>query len=197
MGTDELGRDTLARIIHGAQVSLQVGVISVGIAFVLGVTLGLLAGFFGGRLDSMLMRFVDLMFALPGLVLAIVIAGLLGPNRRNAMIAIGIVITPAFARVVRGSVLEVMGFPFVESARALGASHRRIMVRHVLPEHRRAADRARHRLPVDRDPQRGGAQLPRPRHAATGGVVGRDAQQRPLATSMPTRGSRSSPGSRS
>ena len=133
MGTDELGRDTLARIIHGAQVSLQVGAISVGIAFVLGVSLGLLSGFFGGKVDSLLMRFVDMMFALPGLVLAIVIAGLLGPNRRNAMIAIGIVITPAFARVVRGSVLEVMGFPFVESARALGASHKRIMVRNVLP----------------------------------------------------------------
>ena len=133
MGTDELGRDTLARIIHGAQVSLQVGVISVGIAFVLGVTLGLLAGFFGGWLDSILMRFVDLMFALPGLVLAIVIAGLLGPNRRNAMIAIGIVIAPAFARVVRGAVLEVMGFPFVESSRALGASHGRVMARHVFP----------------------------------------------------------------
>ena len=133
MGTDELGRDTLARIIHGAQVSLQVGLISVSIAFVLGVTLGLFAGFFGGWLDSVLMRFVDLMFALPGLVLAIVIAGLLGPNRRNAMIAIGIVIAPAFARVVRGAVLEVMGFPFVESSRALGASHGRIMVRHVFP----------------------------------------------------------------
>ena len=133
MGTDELGRDTFARIIHGSQVSLQVGIISVTIAFVLGVTLGLLAGFFGGWLDSLLMRFVDLMFALPGLVLAIVIAGMLGPNRRNAMIAIGIVIAPAFARVVRGAVLEVMGFPFVESARALGSSHRRVMARHVFP----------------------------------------------------------------
>jgi peptide/nickel transport system permease protein len=133
MGTDELGRDVLARIIHGSQVSLQVGIISVTIAFVIGVTLGLLAGFFGGWLDSFLMRFVDLMFALPGLVLAIVIAGMLGPNRRNAMIAIGIVIAPAFARVVRGAVLEVMGFPFVESARALGSSHRRVMARHVFP----------------------------------------------------------------
>jgi peptide/nickel transport system permease protein len=133
MGTDELGRDVLARIIHGSQVSLQVGIISVTIAFVIGVTLGLLAGFFGGWLDSFLMRFVDLMFALPGLVLAIVIAGMLGPNRRNAMIAIGIVIAPAFARVVRGAVLEVMGYPFVESARALGSSHRRVMARHVFP----------------------------------------------------------------
>jgi peptide/nickel transport system permease protein len=133
LGTDELGRDTLARIIHGAQVSLQVGLISVSIALVLGLSIGLASGFFGGKVDGFLMRIVDLMFALPGLVLAIVIAGLLGPNRRNAMIAIGIIITPAFARVVRGAVLEVMGFPFVESARALGSSHRRIMARHVIP----------------------------------------------------------------
>ncbi len=133
MGTDELGRDTLARIIHGSQVSLQVGAIAVSIALVLGLALGLLSGFYGGWLDAVLMRFVDLMFALPGLVLAIVIAGLLGPNRRNAMIAIGIVIAPAFARVVRGAVLEVMGYPFVESSRALGASHFRIMARHVMP----------------------------------------------------------------
>ncbi len=133
MGTDELGRDTMARIIHGAQVSLQVGAISVSIAFAAGVLLGLLAGFYGGLVDAVLMRLVDMMFALPGLVLAIVIAGLLGPNRRNAMIAIGIVITPAFARVVRGAVLEVMGFPFVESARALGSSHMRIMFRNVIP----------------------------------------------------------------
>jgi len=133
MGTDELGRDTLARIIHGAQVSLQVGIIAVSIAFVGGVLFGLLAGYYKGLLDGFLMRIVDVMFALPGIILAIVIAGLLGPNRRNAMIAIGIVILPAFARVVRGAVLEVMGFPFTESARALGASGRWIMWKHVIP----------------------------------------------------------------
>jgi len=133
MGTDELGRDELARIIHGAQVSLQVGIIAVGIALVAGTLLGLIAGYYRGWVDSALMRLVDLMFALPGLVLAIVIAGLLGPSRRNAMIAIGIVITPAFARVVRGAVLEVMGFPYIESTRALGASGRRVMTRHLLP----------------------------------------------------------------
>ncbi len=133
LGTDELGRDTLARIIHGAQVSLQVGLIAVGIALVAGTLLGLLAGFYKGIVDSLLMRIVDVMFALPGLVLAIVIAGLLGPSRRNAMIAIGIVITPAFARVVRGAVLEVMGYPFIESARALGSSNLRIMLRHLIP----------------------------------------------------------------
>jgi len=132
-GTDELGRDTLARIIHGAQVSLQVGLVAVGIALVAGTVIGLLAGYYKGIVDALLMRVVDIMFALPGLVLAVVIAGLLGPTRRNAMIAIGIVITPAFARVVRGAVLEVMGYPFIESARALGSSGLRVMIRHLLP----------------------------------------------------------------
>jgi len=133
MGTDEIGRDTLARVIHGAQVSLVVGAISVSIAFVGGVVFGLLAGYYKGTLDTVLMRLVDIMFSLPGIILAIVIAGLLGPSRRNAMIAIGIVILPAFARVVRGAVLEVMGYPYVESARALGASGRRVMLRHLMP----------------------------------------------------------------
>jgi peptide/nickel transport system permease protein len=132
-GTDDLGRDTLARIIHGAQVSLQVGLVAIAIALVFGTLIGLLSGYFGGILDLLLMRVVDILFAFPGLVLAIVIAGLLGANRRNAMIAIGIIIVPAFARVVRAAVLEVLGFPFIESARALGGGHLRIMIRHVLP----------------------------------------------------------------
>ena len=132
-GTDDLGRDTLARIIHGAQVSLEVGLVAITIALVAGTLIGLLAGYFGGIVDLLLMRLIDILFAFPGIVLAIVIAGLLGANRRNAMIAIGIVIVPAFARVVRATVLEVMGFPFIESARALGGGHLRIMVRHVLP----------------------------------------------------------------
>jgi peptide/nickel transport system permease protein len=133
MGTDDLGRDTLARIIHGAQVSLQVGAVAITIALVAGTIIGLLAGYYRGILDLLLMRLVDVLFAFPGLVLAIVIAGLLGANRRNAMIAIGVIIVPAFARVVRAAVLEVMGFPFIESARALGGGHLRIMMRHVLP----------------------------------------------------------------
>jgi peptide/nickel transport system permease protein len=132
-GTDDLGRDTLARIIHGARVSLEVGALSIGIALVVGTLIGLLAGYYGSVVDLGLMRVVDVMFAFPGLVLAIVIAGLLGANRRNAIIAIGIVIIPAFARVVRAAVLEVMGFPFIESARSLGAGSIRIMLRHLLP----------------------------------------------------------------
>lgn len=132
-GTDEIGRDTLARIIHGAQVSLQVGATATAIALIAGTFLGMLAGYYKGIVDLLVSRIIDLVFAFPGLVLAIVIAGLLGPTRRNAMIAIGIIITAPFARVVRAAVLEVMGFPFIESSRALGASDVRVIFRHVLP----------------------------------------------------------------
>jgi peptide/nickel transport system permease protein len=133
MGTDELGRDQLSRIIYGARVSLQVGAVAVVLALVAGVLVGVLAGFYRGWLDDWLMRLVDIVFAFPGLVLAIVIAGLLGPSRTNAMIAIGIVYAPAFARVIRGSVLSVMAESYVEAARVVGASDTRIMLRHLLP----------------------------------------------------------------
>jgi peptide/nickel transport system permease protein len=133
LGTDELGRDEMSRIIHGAQVSLQVGMISVIIALAFGTITGVTAGFYGRTVDAVLMRGVDIMFAFPGLVLAIVIAGLLGPSRTNAMIAIGIVYAPAFARVVRGSTLSVLSLPYVEAARSLGLSDLRIVVRHLLP----------------------------------------------------------------
>ncbi|MDQ3467363.1 MAG: ABC transporter permease [Chloroflexota bacterium] len=133
MGTDELGRDTFSRIVFGSRVSLQVGIIAVLIALVIGALLGIVAGFFGGRLDSWLMRGVDILFAFPGLVLAIVIAGLLGASRTNAMIAIGVVYAPAFARVIRGSVLSVMNEPYVEAGRVAGATNGRLVRQHVLP----------------------------------------------------------------
>jgi peptide/nickel transport system permease protein len=133
MGTDEIGRDTLARVIHGAEVSLQAGTTAITIAFVFGTLIGLVSGYYGGWTDLGLMRLVDLMFAFPGLVLAFLIVGLIGTTRTNAMIAIGIIITPAFGRVVRAAVLEVMGQPFMESARGLGAGDIRVMLRHVLP----------------------------------------------------------------
>ena len=133
LGTDELGRDTLSRVIYGAQVSFQVSIIAVLVALVAGGLLGLVSGFYGGWFDSVAMRLVDILFAFPGLVLAIVIAGLLGPSRNNAMLAIGISYSPAFARVVRGSVLSVLNEPYVESGRVIGASNRRIIFRTIAP----------------------------------------------------------------
>ena len=109
------------------------GGLAVLIGLVLGSFIGVLAGFYGGRLDDWLMRGVDIMFAFPGLILAIVISGLLGPSRTNAMLAIGIVFTPAFARVVRGSVLAVMQEGYVEAARVTGLADRRMIVRYILP----------------------------------------------------------------
>jgi peptide/nickel transport system permease protein len=133
MGTDELGRDTFSRIVFGARVSLQVGIISVFIALLIGAVLGIAAGFLQGRTDAWLMRGVDIMFAFPGLVLAIVIAGLLGASRTNAMIAIGLVYAPAFARVIRGSVLSVMSEPYVEAGRVVGSTNGRLVRQYVVP----------------------------------------------------------------
>jgi peptide/nickel transport system permease protein len=133
MGTDELGRDTFSRIVFGARVSLQVGIVAVFIALLVGAVFGIMAGFFQGRIDAWLMRGVDIMFAFPGLVLAIVIAGLLGASRTNAMIAIGLVYAPAFARVIRGSVLTVMSEPYVEAGRVIGATNGRLVGQYVVP----------------------------------------------------------------
>ena len=132
-GTDELGRDTFSRVVYGARVSLEVGIIAVFVALVVGGFLGIVSGFFGGILDNIIMRLVDIMFAFPGLILAIVIAGLLGPSSRNAMIAIGVIYAPAFARVIRGSVLSVQNELYIEAAQVSGATNVRLISQHVLP----------------------------------------------------------------
>ena len=133
MGTDELGRDVLARVIWGARASLEAGVLSVAISLALGVPLGLLAGYAGGWTDSLISRFTDALLACPFLILAIALAAFLGPSLLNAMIAIGVAATPIFVRLTRGQVLAVKTEDFVEAARAVGNPHRRILLRHILP----------------------------------------------------------------
>jgi peptide/nickel transport system permease protein len=133
MGTDEFGRDVLSRIIWGAQASLLAGATAASIALVVGLALGMLAAYYGGRTDNLIMRIMDIVLAFPYILLAIAVVAILGPGLRNAMIAIGIVYVPHYARVVRGAVLAVRAREYVEAARALGAPDTRVMWQHVLP----------------------------------------------------------------
>ncbi len=132
-GTDDFGRDVFSRVLIGASTSLKVGAVAVGISLVLGTLIGLVSGYRGGWIDSLLMRSMDILFSFPVVLLAIAIVAVLGPSLTNAMIAIGIVFTPIFARVVRGSVLSVREEVYIRAVRSLGASDLRIVFRHVLP----------------------------------------------------------------
>ncbi|MCC9009182.1 ABC transporter permease [Pseudomonas putida] len=132
-GTDELGRDLYTRVVYGASLSVQAALLAVGIALAGGLSLGVLAGFAGGRLDAALMRLVDVLLALPGLLLALAIVTAIGFGTVPVAIAVGVGIIPGFARTTRGEVLRVKTLPYVEAARLGGASWRRTLLRHVLP----------------------------------------------------------------
>lgn len=133
LGTDELGRDTLTRVLYGARVSLQVSIIAVGISMLVGCGLGLIAGYLRGLTDATVMRTMDGLLALPTLVLALAVTAMLGPSLNNAMLAIGITGVPIFARLVRGQVLSVRELDYILAVRSLGADDVRVMLSHILP----------------------------------------------------------------
>jgi peptide/nickel transport system permease protein len=132
-GTDELGRDVFSRVLVAVGVSMRVAVVSVGFAVVVGVTVGVLAGYRGGWIDTIFMRIVDVMFAFPVLLLALAVVAILGPGTTTTILAIGIVYTPVFARVARASTLGVRVEPFVQMSRAMGTGNLYILARHIVP----------------------------------------------------------------
>ncbi len=133
LGTDDLGRDTFTRLLYGARISLTIGIISIGIAVSFGIVFGLLAGYFGRKTDMIIMRVMDLMLSLPSILLIIIVVAILGPSLFNAMLAIGIMGIPGFARIVRASVLAEKEKEYVIASKVNGSGHLRLMFKVIFP----------------------------------------------------------------
>lgn len=133
LGTDSLGRDVFSRLIYGARYSLGMGFAAVCLAAVIGDVLGAIAGYYGGKVDNVIMRALDIFQAIPGLILCIALAAVLGAGLENAVIAIGITTAPWHARMIRGSIMQVRGMEYVEAARTINASDKRIILKHIIP----------------------------------------------------------------
>lgn len=133
MGTDDLGRDMLSLIIYGSRISIRIGFFSVGLAIIIGVILGAVSGYFGGNTDNIIMRLMDIMLAFPSILLALVIVAVIGPGLLNAMLAVGIVSIPTYARITRASVISESSREYIQASKALGANSFRILAQHILP----------------------------------------------------------------
>lgn len=133
LGTDNLGRDVVSRLVHGARISFQISIVSVGLGLLAGLILGGLSGYYGGKVDTLIMRFIDVLLAFPGILLAIVIVAVLGNGILNTMVAVAIFTIPDFARIFRSSVMSIKEMEYVEAAKALGFSDITIIIKQITP----------------------------------------------------------------
>ena len=178
LGTDPVGRDMLSRLIHGTRLSLFIGLVSVTLSLSIGVVLGLLAGFFRGGVEVAIMRLMDIMLALPSLLLAIAVVAILGPGLMNAMYAIAIVMLPHFARLTRAAVIGEVSKDYVNASRIAGAGNLRLMVNCILPNCAAPLDRADHTGVFQCHSGRGSTRFSWPRRTAADAGMGFDAVER-------------------